>query len=298
MKKVFIFFSIISILAGSIVVVVYRALQLHCGRSRKIDYQTIRSKNHQALIQHHGVQSVRFTTKDGLVLAGILIERPHARRVFLVCHGRWQAKEYFYPLADLFTEDTLLFFDFRTHGSSEGTVVSLGYHEAQDIKAATNFLTSYTSTRALPLYGLGFSMGAVALLKAAYEGVKFHGLIIDSAFAHLRTQLCRSFSRTTHLPSCLQGLSQCLYEVLIQGRIEGVDPRTFIHTITPVLIIHSYDDKIVPIEDAFTLYRYAQGYKELWVVKGSRHASIYASYPQAFSRTVTTFCTSVESLQH
>jgi uncharacterized protein len=298
MKKILIVLGSIGLLASSIMFLIYRSLYHHCGRSKKVDYQEIRSNNDRLLMQRHSVESVRFMTEDGLSLAGTLVKRSHARRILLICHGRWQAKEYFYSLADLFPEDTLFFFDFRTHGDSEGNVVSLGYHESRDVKAALLFLGMQHTTPILPIYGIGFSMGAVALLKAAYEGSKFDGLVLDSAFAHLRTQLCRSFERTTHLPSCLRGLSQCLYEVLIRGSIEKVNARTFIHSTMPVLIIHSYDDKIVPIEDAFILYRQAQGYKELWAVKGPWHAAIYRNYPQAFVRTIITFFASVESLQH
>jgi uncharacterized protein len=291
MKKIF-FSVIIGLCVAGVLLIglTYRAIRLHCGRSCKEDYERIRMRNREVLYKRHTVRQVTLKTSDGFTLAGVLLERPHAKRVVLICHGRWQAKEFVYPLADLLSEDTLFFFDFRTHGASEGSLVSLGYHEAKDVKAAHAFLKGYQGTCSLPLYGIGFSMGAVALLKAAYEGSSFKGLVLDSAFAHLHTQLCRSFSRTTKLPNCMISLSQCIYEVLIGGRVTAVNPREFIKALSiPILIIHSENDAIVPVEDAYELYRFARPPKELWVMKGPRHACTYRYYPDAYKQMVNAF---------
>ena len=285
----FLFFSVF-IGAALIIGVTYRTLKLQCGRSRKIDYAAVRKRNHKMLITRHTTEAVSFTSQDGLRLSGMLVYRPLAQRVILLCHGRWQAKEFLYPLADIFTTDTLLFFDFRTHGASEGNLVSLGHHETKDVQAARRFLETHKHTKHMPVYGIGFSMGAAALLNAVCQGSVFEAVAIDSAFAHLHTQMCRLFTRTTKLPSCLLSLSQCIYEALIKGPIEAVSPRAFLQNISlPVLIMHSQEDHVVPVEDAYELYASAQGAKELWIVKGARHAYLYKLFPQAYKNTVDDF---------
>src|SRR5690606_1705403 len=103
--------------------------------------------------------------------------------------------------ADIFQDDTLLLLDFRAHGSSEGSFISLGHHEIKDIKAAYDFLSSDPRTQGLPLYALGVSMGSSSLVQAtSIYALPFSGLILDSGFACLERQMKRTFSRFSRLP--------------------------------------------------------------------------------------------------
>ena len=296
----FLLFVFLGIFIGAAVIIgiTYRTVRLQCGRSQKIDYAAVRARNYKTLIACHAIQEVSFKSEDGLMLSGVLVLRPLAQHVILFCHGRWQAKEFLYPLADLFNKETLFFFDFRTHGASEGNLVSLGYHETKDVQAARNFLATHRSTKHLSVYGIGFSMGAAALLKAACQGSDFEALVIDSAFAHLYTQMCRLFTRTTKLPHCMFSLSQCIYEALIKGPIEAVSPQTFLKSSNlPILIIHSEEDRVVPVEDAYELYAQAQGIKELWIAKSARHAYLFKQFPRAYKHKVYDFFNRVKSLK-
>lgn len=75
--------------------------------------------------------------------------------------------------------------DFHGIGGSQGTVTSIGYHEAEDVAAAVQYARANGAEgRRLILYGP--SMGAVAIMRAvAKYGVTADGLILECPFDRL-----------------------------------------------------------------------------------------------------------------
>lgn len=267
----------------------YRVRKI-CGRSTHVLYATRRAEGAKIFTRVHNAKEVTLRAQDGTVLALYQLIRPNARRVILFFHGFWQAKEFLYKFADIFPEDTLLFLDFRTHGDSQGRWISYGYHESQDVRAAVEYSKHNPETAHLPIYAVGLSMGSASVLKAAYEGAAIDGIVIDSGFACLSAQMHRLFTRMTGLPACFIGLTQYMFEYILGGRIADVSPLEYVQALpTDVLIIHSVDDKTVPIEDAYKLYSCAKGKKELWTVSGPGHVQIYKYFPVEYKQKFDNF---------
>ncbi|MBA3953987.1 alpha/beta fold hydrolase [Candidatus Dependentiae bacterium] len=268
----------------------YYKVRKTCSRSTHILYNARRAEGAKIFTGVYKAQEIALYTQDGIALSLYQLIRPHARRVILFCHGFWQAKEFLYKFAALFPDDTLLFLDFRTHGSSKGRWISYGYYESQDVRAAVDYIKHTKQMAELPLYAIGLSMGSASILKAAYEGAPLDGIVIDSGFACLTTQMGRLFTRMTGLKQCFFGPTKQLFEYTLGGAIADVSPAKFIQALSiPVLIIHSTTDKTVPVEDAYALYSCARGKKELWTVSGPGHVQIYKYYPQEYKQKFDNF---------
>ncbi len=235
--------------------------------------------------------NVTFTTTDNQQLRGILINRPHAHRVIMLCHGYRMVKEEMEHLINLFPTDTILLFDFRAHGQSTGNFVSFGFHEKQDVFAAINFLKTTPSTKNLPIIGLGISMGGASLLAAAADGAPFKALIIDSSFASLSDQVHYQFTKLTGLPAFLLPMAEVLFEYLTNATIKAVVPAQFIRTIScPVLIIHSQDDRFTPIEHAHTLFaNCGHGSARCWIGYKAKHGFLSRQCPKEYAQHINTF---------
>lgn len=247
------------------------------------------------LLKNHNFEEVSFKTEDGLTISGLLILRQHAKRVILITHGYKQAKEFLVPFADLFQEDNILLIDFRAHGSSQGEKISWGNHEAKDVKAALKYLETNEKTKDLPVYGIGLSMGAVALAKAASEGSGFRALVLDSGFASFKKQSRRFFENKTSLPKCVQDMLFYLFNNLMKDEIDNLKLHKFISKVkVPMLMIHSKTDRIVPIKDALKICKNISSKYELWVVGDSEHVRIHLKYPQIYAQKVLNFFKSVE----
>ena len=225
---------------------------------------------------------------DGLRLAAwhIPAESPD-RPVVLISHGLGVNKAAFLHAAQLMHDlgYHVLIFDFRAHGESDGRVTTFGYLEAADVRAARSWIARrYTGK---PVFGLGYSMGAAALLRAAGEGVVFDGLIVDSAFARAedvaRGSLLRALGplRTPawhagrfwgwvltgadladHQPvRCMAGLAGC-----------------------PVFLIHGAADSMIPCEHSRQLQRACGDNARLWLPPDAGHTQAALCNPEYAGR--------------
>src|SRR5579859_2547920 len=83
-------------------------------------------------------QEVVFNAQDGIRLSGVLVPNEQAKRIVIICHGFQASKEMMSDCVQaLYDNETIFFlFDFRAHGSSQGSYISLAYHEKKDLYAA------------------------------------------------------------------------------------------------------------------------------------------------------------------
>lgn len=242
------------------------------------------------LIREHETEQLSLHTSDGLLLSGLLVKRKNAKYAVLACHGYHLGKESMFHCLDLFPDAHVLFFDFRAHGESEGTLTSLGYYEKKDVKAVVDYLRTNTETAHLPLIGIGFCMGAASLLSALSDTVVLDAVILDSCFSDLKEQW-RSHLRK-HYSLFLSLFSPVMHYVLFLFAgvdVGSVSPREWIKDIEiPFLIIHSRDDEIISDQAAYDLYEHAKQV-QLWVVDGSKHGKIWKEYQDSYKEKVFRF---------
>jgi pimeloyl-ACP methyl ester carboxylesterase len=139
---------------------------------------------------HIPYEDAVFEARDSVGLRGWFVP-PASRKAVIICtHGlfrnRTELLEAVMPLArDGY--GTLLY-DSRSHGSSDKSIVSLAYHERNDVLGAIRYVRSRDrdTVNQPAIVLLGVSMGAVAVMEAAAETRDYGALILDSPFSSLR----------------------------------------------------------------------------------------------------------------
>jgi pimeloyl-ACP methyl ester carboxylesterase len=206
-------------------------------------------------------EDVVFEARDSVKLSGWFIP-PTTRRVVLVCtHGlfrnRVEMLDHIMPLAR--DGYGALLYDSRSHGSSDQSIVSLGYYERNDVLGAIEYVhRRYQDAVEMPAIVLmGVSMGAVATLEAAAESTDYCALILDSPFSNLRETIVDHTWLFFRLPSFP---FPSLFLFWFQ-RIAGFDPgRVDSHKAlqraqpVPLLLITSRGDKRIRSQVARALY--------------------------------------------
>jgi predicted alpha/beta-fold hydrolase len=81
---------------------------------------------------------------------------------------------------------SMLIFDFRNSGESEGDVTSVGQFEKNDLLGAVDWVKKNTNQQ---IVLLGYSMGGATSLLAAAEETEVQAVISDSAFNNLTAYL-------------------------------------------------------------------------------------------------------------
>jgi pimeloyl-ACP methyl ester carboxylesterase len=129
------------------------------------------------------VEEVTITTDDGLRLAGWLHTRPAAPAVILL-HGYPAEKADMLPLAAaLAPRFTVLLYDQRYFGRSEGRASTIGFRERRDLSRAIDLLAA----RGWGTVGVfGFSLGGAVGLLAAAEDPRIRAVAAYAPFADLR----------------------------------------------------------------------------------------------------------------
>lgn len=237
------------------------------------------------------VEKLNLKTEDNLVLSGLMINRPESNGILLICHGYKQSKEHFIALADLFKEYTVVLFDLRAHGDSEGKDVSFGYHEYKDVCAVLNFIRKDARCNNKKLYGLGISMGAASLAHAASRGNSFDALVLDSCFSVIDFEVVSNFIK---IPRFLFSIGKFLFKRIKGVDIDSIKPASYLSSIScPIMIIHSKADEKVDISHAHELYsKILCPMKSLVLCEGS-HGIIFRHNPEFYKATIIEFLSKI-----
>ncbi|CAN5198254.1 alpha/beta hydrolase [soil metagenome] len=234
-------------------------------------------------------EPVRFTTADGVTLSGWLIPAAReTRTAVVVLHGfgghRLPELAAFVPW--LHERHHVLQFDFRGHGESDTSHVTLGAHERRDVAAAVRFLES----RGLgPTALFGISMGASTAIVSAPD-LAVAAVVADAPFAELHHPV-RNRMREIGYPLARVGARLIVAAAKLRTRSRLSDPISVVGRIAPraLLVISPQADRLISSNQSLRLYEAAGEPKELYVVPGAAHADAYAINPEAYRSRVLEF---------
>ena len=128
-------------------------------------------------------------------------------QALIVVHGldasRVREPELYMPLFQNLRDAgfSLLLFDLRAHGRSDGDIMSAGYFERFDVLGAFDLAQEEYGVGPERIGVLGFSMGGVSALMAAADERQLRALAIDSAFANINDLFAVEVSSRTPLPA-------------------------------------------------------------------------------------------------
>jgi len=199
-------------------------------------------------------EDVAIETEDGVTLHGWFVGAPSSR-VLLFFHGN--AGNISHRLASIrqFHELglSILIVDYRGYGESEGRTSESGLR--RDAEAAWRYLTEVRKVAPdnIVLFGRSLGGSIAAWLAARKEPA---ALIVESAF--------------TSVPDIAQELHPWL-PVRWLTRMEHAT-REYVRAVnSPVLIIHSRDDEIIPFEHGARIFEAANEPRALLELKGGHN---------------------------
>ena len=175
-------------------------------------------------------EEVNITTTDDVQLHGWFIPHQQSERVLLFFHGnagnishRRESIEIFHRLGL-----NILIIDYRGYGHSTGKPSEQGLY--QDAIAAWQYLTNEKSIAPQQIIIFGRSLGGAVAARLAAD-VKARGLILESTLSS-----ARDFAKQTF--KLLSRLVVLRYQFDTENYVAQVS--------SPVLVMHSPDDEIMP----------------------------------------------------
>jgi len=251
---------------------------------------------------------------------GYLVRYDNADATIVTCHGFMCDKFDVSFLRRVFPRQryNIMSFDFRGHGEdTAGQYCTFGRDEALDVIAAVKFIKSHPSIKDKPVLAYGFSMGAVSLIEAqAKDSSLFEAMILDCPFDSSENMLKKGlagikftlFGYQFSIP-CKSILERYAFHPYIQALVKAVlrtvaqfDPRDISINICrfspaesikkvhiPCFFIHCKNDEKISVGSIKSIFRGAQGYKQLWITGGRRHFDSFFYNPEKYTERIRNF---------
>lgn len=217
-------------------------------------------------------------------------DAPHPKGTILLFHGYQDTKSNLIEVSDALINmgyNTLMV-DFMGSGASEGNQTTIGFKEAENVKACYDYIAQKGEKN---IYLYGSSMGAAALMKAVdYYKLSPRGIIVGCPFGSMYGTVCKRFE--------IMGIPRFPMAGLLTfwGGLEngfwafGHNPEDYAKNITcPTLLLWGEQDNRVSYEETQAIYNNLAGKKELHTFVHSGHGQYIDTEPEEWATTVRTF---------
>ncbi|RFF27032.1 alpha/beta hydrolase [Wenzhouxiangella sp. 15181] len=206
-------------------------------------------------------RDVTLSTEDGETLHGWWLPHDQPRATLLFFHGNAGNISHRLDSLKIFHELGLQVFiiDYRGYGQSSGKPSEAGVY--RDAQAAWNWLTETEGVRPENIILFGRSLGGAVASRLAGR-VEAAGLIVESTF--------------TSAPDIGAELYWWL-PVRLLSRLEFNAADHIRRTDLPILIVHSLEDEIIPVEHGRRLYKIAGDRGTMLEIQGGHNTGFLES---------------------
>ena len=238
------------------------------------------------------LEEAQFRTSDGLNISGWFVPEPESDTTVIICHGAGANRGNFIDYLAVFRGRgySSLIFDFRGHGDSDGHTSTFGLYEDADVRAAVDWVKQKHPEQARHVFGLGSSMGAMSLARAAARDTRIEAVVLDSAFVSAADLATAHLGRLPVVgrplgSPVLVGLSvnagRSFWELEARGAVAEIAPR-------PMFLIHAEKDVVIPRDQMELLHACCPPDTPRWVAEGS-HSNIITADIDEYTKRVIAF---------
>ena len=238
-------------------------------------------------------RNVEFSA-DGLTLRGWYIPPAQPAPTVILVHGHAANRVNVLPRAAWYVRRgySVLLFDLRGHGESDGELSTLGYLERADVLAAYNWLIAQPEIDPARVLLHGESMGGAAVIRAAALLPDVRGVIVESTFSTFEDNVADGVRAFTGLPPFpFAPLILFFGEREAEANIEDLRPIDQIALIAPrpLLIMHGERDPLLNVENARRLYAAAGDPKTLVLFPTAQHVGLFENDPALWQQSMSAY---------
>ena len=247
-------------------------------------------------------EDVSFKSRDGkLTLRGWWFPAPGivpATKAAVMVHGKDQNRidSSFDPgrIARALLADgwSVLLFEMRGHGESDGLRWGLGQYEPDDILGAIDLAAQKTSLPRSRIATIGESMGGGSVLMTVGKDPSIGPVVTDSAYASAPKVVDEVGPDYSGLPAFFTPGLVLMSRILYGLDIGSVVPTDVVraHPERAFFFIQCVDDRTVAMHHGLDLAAAsANAATQLWLVKDCGHVKAFVTHPQEWTARVLAF---------
>jgi alpha-beta hydrolase superfamily lysophospholipase len=183
---------------------------------------------------------------------------------------------------------SVLLIDLQAHGETPGERITLGWREADDVRAARDWLRARRGTRKLAFVGVSLG-GAAVLLGPQPAG--FDAVVLEAVYPRVTRAIENRIS--IRLPAVSAALAPFLtvqLEPRVGASAEELEPVRHIGKLgAPVLVVGGSRDEQTSAEETRELFAAAIEPRALWMVEGAGHQDFSRYDPAGYDAHVIAF---------
>ena len=244
-------------------------------------------------------RNVSFPTSDGVTLSGwwLPVESGHpVHGTVILSHGAFHNRGQVLDRAAFLSGMgyQILLFDLRGEGMSGDSPLSGGLLESRDFLAAEKFLEGRKEIRK-PLIFFGFSLGAMAALRAAVTAPGVDAVIADSPLANLKNYVSRRTlggvfsSLPGFLGKCLGDYDARTGLALTEADLNLVPVVKQLPDVPVLYITGEKDDLARPVEVHKLFVNTPSPHRRMVYIPGAGHEQTFRKYPVVYEKVVREF---------
>ena len=234
---------------------------------------------------------IEFKMSDGYIIHGdYSLNNPNK---FVICmHGHISNREgspkYAYAFYRL--GYSVVFYDHRSHGDNERSIVTMTYQESKDaLEIIDQVREKFGQDIELGLFGC--SMGGATALTCAKDRQDLAFVVSDCGFASLE-ELTKSFIEIHHSPMFpILGLTNWFIKKRYHFSFKDASPMAALkeNKKVPILLIQGKDDDLVFPRNAEYLYNACAAPKELEYFEGATHCNSIVADKDRYYKVIEDF---------
>jgi len=191
---------------------------------------------------------------------------------------------------------SVLLYDNRARGDSDGEFSTLGFLEWRDVLHAIEWMRAQPGIAPDKIGLHGLSLGAACVIMAGAKDHQVCGVLAESPFVSMPIMLAHVANKMTRLPKFLIGeLVRIFVDWSLATKLRLVEPHTAVKDISPrpIYIIDAEQDQLFPVDTSHTVYEAAGQPKRFWKVNGAAHANCWHVMPEEYEQRALAFWSDV-----
>ena len=181
--------------------------------------------------------------------------------------------------------------DLRSHGTSEGNYIGMGWHDRLDIIDWINYIVKNNPNSEIALHGT--SMGSATVLMVSGEKLPSNvkAIVADCGYTSVYEEFSYQLKQLFNLPAFpIMNFSDVVTHIRAGYCLNDASAINQVKkSTTPILYIHGDKDDFVPYYMMDELYNATNSEKEKLTIEGGEHANSDLVNPKLYWSTVNSF---------
>ena len=181
--------------------------------------------------------------------------------------------------------------DLRSHGTSEGNYIGMGWHDRLDIIDWINYIVKNNPNSEIALHGT--SMGSATVLMVSGEKLPSNvkAIVADCGYTSVYDEFSYQLKQLFNLPAYhIMNFSDVVTHIRAGYCLNDASAINQVKkSTTPILYIHGDKDDFVPYYMMDELYNATNSEKEKLTIEGGEHANSDLVNPKLYWSTVNSF---------